>query len=267
MHYNASSLIFTRSSANKKCLQFSTKQGQSTGIAFGTVAKVWLGCNKWKARDHQTWKMGERRTAAGSRRRAMPGSGGMMVEQTFSRTSVNSMGTRNGPSLVWLKDLFPRHFWMQSLLPSTVHVTKKHSSWFDLVRILTIPDARETRGDNFAAKPILCFVVFSKLVDVYSKLSSSWIFCSVPGVFFPSLHLYLKGSSDLDRVGSMVGKQDWLKYGDRVQFAEMMDQRSSAEFTWTELLSWATFDIDVYSAARVKILDCHQRLHDVTSCS
>jgi len=50
-------------------------------------------------------------------------------------------------------------------------------------------------------------------------------------VFFPSFYLYLKGSSDLDRVGSMVGKQDWLKYGDRVQFAEMMDQRSSAEFT------------------------------------
>ena len=56
-------------------------------------------------------------------------------------------------------------------------------------------------------------------------------FGSIPGVFFPSFHLDLKGSSDLDRVGSMVGKQDWLKYGDRVQFAEMMDERSSAEFT------------------------------------
>ena len=67
----------------------------------------------------------------------------------------------------------------------------------------------------------------------------------------------------------MVGKQDWLKYGQRVQFAEMMDERSSAEFTWTELLSWATFDSDsdVYAAARVKILDCHQRLHVLTSCS
>ena len=49
--------------------------------------------------------------------------------------------------------------------------------------------------------------------------------------FFPSFHLDLKGSSDLDRVGSMVGKQDWLNKGDRVQFAEMMDERSSAEFT------------------------------------
>ena len=92
---------------------------------------------------------------------------------------------RSGPCLVWLKDLFPR--WMQSLLPSTVHDTKKHSSWFDLVRILIIPDAGETRGDNFASNAILCsrqFVVFSKLFDVYSKLSSSWISCCVPGVFF-----------------------------------------------------------------------------------
>ena len=32
--------------------------GRSTGIFFGTVAKVLLGCNKLKARDHQTWKMG-----------------------------------------------------------------------------------------------------------------------------------------------------------------------------------------------------------------
>ena len=48
-------------------------------------------------------------------------------------------------------------------------------------------------------------------------------------VFFSSFHLYLKGSSDLDRVGSMVGEQDWLKNGDRVQFAEMMNQRSLAE--------------------------------------
>ena len=31
--------------------------GRSTGIFFGTVAKVLLGCNKLKARD-QTWKMG-----------------------------------------------------------------------------------------------------------------------------------------------------------------------------------------------------------------
>ena len=142
--------------------------GRSTGIAFGTVAKVWLGCNKLKARDHQTWKMGERRTAAGSRRRAMPGSEGMTAKRTFSPISANSTGMRNGPRLMWLKDLFPHYFRMQSLLPSTVHVTKKHSSWFDLVRILTIPDAGETRGDNFAAKPILCFVVFSKLFDVYS---------------------------------------------------------------------------------------------------
>ena len=214
--------------------------GRSTGIAFGTVAKVWLGCNKLKARDHQTWKMGKRRTAAGSRRRAMPGSEGMMAERTFSRTSVNLTGMRNGPRLVWSTDLFPCYFRMQSLLPSTVHVTKKHSSWFDLVRILTIPDA-ETRGDNFAAKPILRFVKFSKLFDVYSKLSSTWIFCSVPDVFFPSFHLYLKWSSDLDRVGSMVGKQDWLNKGDRVQFAEMMDERSSAEFTWTELLIGCMF--------------------------
>ena len=79
----------------------------------------------------------------------------------------------------------------------------------------------------------------------YHQLESFALF----QVFFPSFHLYLKGSSDLDRVGSMVGKQDWLKYGDRVQFAEMMDERSSAEFTWTELLSWATFDSDVYAAA------------------
>ena len=120
--------------------------GRSTGIAFGTVAKVWLGCNKLKARDHQTWKMGKRRTAAGSRRRAMPGSEGMMAERTFSRTSVNLTGMRNGPRLVWSTDLFPCYFRMQSLLPSTVHVTKKHSSWFDLVRILKIPDAGETRG-------------------------------------------------------------------------------------------------------------------------
>ena len=181
---------------------------------------------------------------------------GNPVEFTEVREKVCSaiipsdpVGMRNGPRLVWLKDLFPRYFWMQSLLPSTVHVTKKHSSWFDLVRILTIPDAKETRGDNFAAKPILCFVKLSKLFDVYSKLSSTWIFCSIPGVFFPSFHLYLKWSSDLDRVGSMVGKQDWLNKGDRVQFAEMMDERSSAEFTWTELLIWATFDSDVYSAA------------------
>ena len=61
--------------------------GRSTGIAFGTVAKVWLGCNKLKARDHQTWKMGERRTAAGSRRRAMPGSEGMTAKKTFSPIS------------------------------------------------------------------------------------------------------------------------------------------------------------------------------------
>ena len=32
--------------------------GRSTGIAFGTVAKLLLGCNKLKAWDHQTWKMG-----------------------------------------------------------------------------------------------------------------------------------------------------------------------------------------------------------------
>ena len=184
--------------------------GRSTGIAFGTVAKVWLGCNKLKARDHQTWKMGERRTAAGSRRRAMPGSEGMTAKQTFSPISKNSMGMRNGPRLVWLKDLFPRYFWMQSLLPSTVHVTKKHSSWFDLVRILTIPDARETRGDNFAAKPILRFVVFSKLFDVYSKLSSSWIFCSVPCVFFRVFILISNDLRILIELGqSLVNRTGW----------------------------------------------------------
>ena len=31
-------------------------------------------------------------------------------------------------------------------------------------------------------------------------------------VFFSSFHLYLKGSSDLDRVGSMVGEQDAKKW-------------------------------------------------------
>ena len=102
--------------------------GRSTGIAFGTVAKVWLGCNKLKARDHQTWKMGERRTAAGSRRRAMPGSEGMTAKRTFSPISANSTGMRNGPRLVWLKDLFHvifgcDHFCLQLfMLQKSIHL-------------------------------------------------------------------------------------------------------------------------------------------------
>ena len=60
-------------------------------------------------------------------------------------------------------------------------------------------------------------------------------------VFFSSFHLYLKGSSDLDRVGSMVGEQDWLKYGDRVQFADMMDQRSLAEIHMNRIAKLSHF--------------------------
>ena len=197
----------------------------------------------------------------------MPGSEGMMADQTFSRTSANWMAMRSGPCLVWLKDLFPR--WMQSLLPSTVHDTKKHSSWFDLVRILIIPDAGELEGiissqTQSCVQGNLCF--FSKLFDVYSKPSSSWIFCSVPGVFV-SFQLYLKASSDLDRVGSMVGKQDWLNEGDRVQFAEMTDERSLSEIRMNRIAKLSHFCSDVYSARRVKILDCNERLHVLTSCS
>ena len=60
-------------------------------------------------------------------------------------------------------------------------------------------------------------------------------------VFFSSFHLYLKGSSDLDRVGSMVGEQDWLKNGDRVQFAEMMNQRSLAEIHMNRIAKLSHF--------------------------
>ena len=55
VHYNAFFLVFTRSSATK---MLAGPVGRSNGIAFGKIAKVLLGCNKLKARDHQTWKMG-----------------------------------------------------------------------------------------------------------------------------------------------------------------------------------------------------------------
>ena len=65
----------------------------------------------------------------------------------------------------------------------------------------------------------------------------------------------------------MVGEQDWLKNGDRVQFAEMMDQRSLAEIHMNRIAKLSHFWHDVYSAGRLKILDCNERLHVLTPCS
>ena len=77
-----------------------------------------------------------------------------------------------------------------------------------------------------------------------------------------------------DRTGSMVGKQDRLKDGDRVQFAEMThvsELHTVMSAAWQnsheQNCKLSHFWHDVYSAGRLKILDCNERLHVLTSCS
>ena len=237
--------------------------GRSTGIAFGTVAKVWLGCNKLKARDHQTWKMGRKKnnwTACRLSSLALDFSCRAKVTQQHhwwlkgSRPEASFAGNFNvnvrmGPLQEWAKHkgyawriYFDGIFGWQTR-PFRLQLSAMLDGNEAVGQVLVWScqdldnptlDGNHFWGSTVATKPILCsrqFVAFSKLFDVYSKLNCHRVesFALFHGVFFPSFHLYFKGSSDLDRVGSMVGKQDWLKEGDRVQFAEMMDQRSLAE--------------------------------------